>query len=97
MRGDRTFAYDLDMAHGAVNSRVVLLLRSIEAKPRRFSPVLKNTPHLEYKIIEDHEIFNVFESRRSCSVFKYESVYLDSNTGFFFPFTVVKPVNPSVI
>jgi hypothetical protein len=41
MRGDRTFAYDLDMAHGAVNSRVVLLLRSIEAKPRRFSPVLK--------------------------------------------------------
>jgi hypothetical protein len=45
MRGDRTFAYDLDMAHGAVNSRVVLLLRSIEAKPRRFSPVLKNTPH----------------------------------------------------
>jgi hypothetical protein len=22
-----------------------LLLRSIEAKPRRFSPVLKNTPH----------------------------------------------------
>lgn len=44
MRGDRTFAYDLDMAHGAVNSRVVLLLRSIEAKPRRFSPVFY-TPH----------------------------------------------------
>jgi hypothetical protein len=44
MRGDRTFAYDLDMAHGAVNSRVVLLLRSIEAKPRRFSPVFLYTP-----------------------------------------------------
>jgi hypothetical protein len=57
------------MAHGAVNSRVVLLLRSIEAKPRRFSPVLKNTPHLEYKTAEDHEIFDVFESRRRCSVF----------------------------
>ncbi len=33
MRVDKTFAYDLDMCHGAVNSRVVLLLRSIEAKP----------------------------------------------------------------
>jgi hypothetical protein len=33
MRGDKTFAYDLDMEGGAVNSRVVLLLRSIEAKP----------------------------------------------------------------
>ena len=33
MRGDKTFAYDLDMGLGAVNSRVVLLLRSIEAKP----------------------------------------------------------------
>ena len=61
MRGDRTFAYDLDMAHGAVNSRVVLLLRSIEAKPRRFSPVLKNTPHLKFKITEN---FEVLKSRR---------------------------------
>ena len=47
MRGDRTFAYDLDMAHGAVNSRVVLLLRSIEAKPYSLSFVLmKNTPFI---------------------------------------------------
>ena len=47
MRGDRTFAYDLDMAHGAVNSRVVLLLRSAEAKPRFFTSVLINkTPIL---------------------------------------------------
>jgi hypothetical protein len=54
MRGDRTFAYDLDMAHGAVNSRVVLLLRSIEAKPRRFSPVLKNTPHpFSYRLVRE--------------------------------------------
>jgi hypothetical protein len=55
MRGDRTFAYDLDMAHGAVNSRVVLLLRSIEAKPRRFSPVLKkNTPHpFNYRLVRE--------------------------------------------
>lgn len=34
MRGDKTFAYDLVISDGAVNSRVVLLLRSIEAKPR---------------------------------------------------------------
>lgn len=33
MRGVKNFAYDLDMIPGAVNSRVVLLLRSIEAKP----------------------------------------------------------------
>ena len=36
MRGVKNFAYDLDIPPGAVNSRVVLLLRSIEAKPRRF-------------------------------------------------------------
>jgi hypothetical protein len=50
MRGDRTFAYDLDMAHGAVNSRVVLLLRSIEAKPRRFSPVFSYTPSTQRQL-----------------------------------------------
>jgi hypothetical protein len=46
MRGDKTFAYDLDMGFGAVNSRVVLLLRSIEAKPQPLSFVFneKNTP-----------------------------------------------------
>ena len=33
MRGDESFAYDLIERLGAVNSRVVLLLRSIEAKP----------------------------------------------------------------
>jgi hypothetical protein len=33
MRGDESFAYDLIVRNGAVNSRVVLLLRSIEAKP----------------------------------------------------------------
>ena len=56
MRGDRTFAYDLDMAHGAVNSRVVLLLRSIEAKPRRFSPVFY-TPHpLNYCLVGVEEV-----------------------------------------
>lgn len=33
MRGDESFAYDLIVSFGAVNSRVVLLLRSIEAKP----------------------------------------------------------------
>ena len=33
MRWDKSFAYDLDMTLGAVNSRVALLLRSIEAKP----------------------------------------------------------------
>jgi hypothetical protein len=40
MRGDESFAYDLVVRYGAVNSRVVLLLRSIEAKPRspRFVP-----------------------------------------------------------
>jgi hypothetical protein len=42
MRGDKTFAYDLDMEHGAVNSRVVLLLRSIEAKPPLLSFVEKH-------------------------------------------------------
>jgi hypothetical protein len=33
MRRNRTFAYDLIVQYGAVNSRVALLLRSIEAKP----------------------------------------------------------------
>jgi hypothetical protein len=33
MRGDKSFAYDLVVRHGPVNSRVVLLLRSIEGKP----------------------------------------------------------------
>lgn len=32
MRGVKNFAYDLGMFVSAVNSRVVLLLRSIEAK-----------------------------------------------------------------
>ena len=45
MRGDKTFAYDLVMSLGAVNSRVVLLLRSIEAQPRWFSFV-EIHPHL---------------------------------------------------
>ena len=33
MRGDKSFAYDLVVQHGPVNSRVALLLRSIEGKP----------------------------------------------------------------
>ena len=45
MRGDKTFAYDLVISGGAVNSRVVLLLRSIEAQPRWFSFV-EIHPHL---------------------------------------------------
>lgn len=47
MRGDRPFAYDLVIEDGAVNSRVALLLRSIEAKPRFFTSVLiyTKTPH----------------------------------------------------
>lgn len=44
MRGDKTFAYDLDMEHGAVSSRVVLLLRSTEAKPPLLSFVPCTTP-----------------------------------------------------
>lgn len=43
MRGDKTFAYDLVVSHGAVNSRVALLLRSIEAKPP-WAVLYKNTP-----------------------------------------------------
>ena len=58
MRGDRTFAYDLDMAHGAVNSRVVLLLRSIEAKPRRFSPVFLYTPFI-YIYIDGRGLWDI--------------------------------------
>ena len=42
MRGDKTFAYDLVMGHGAVSSRVVLLLRSAEAKPPTLSFVEKH-------------------------------------------------------
>ncbi len=38
MRRNRTFAYDLIVHYGAVNSRVVLLLRSIEAKPKMSPP-----------------------------------------------------------
>ena len=45
MRGDKSFAYDLDISLGAVNSRVALLLRSIEAKPQRVRFVFY-TPHL---------------------------------------------------
>lgn len=33
MRGNDSFAYDLVVKHGGVNSRVALLLRSIEPKP----------------------------------------------------------------
>ena len=44
MRGDRPFAYDLVIEYGAVSSRVALLLRSAEAKPRFFLSVLTNTP-----------------------------------------------------
>ena len=40
MRRNRTFAYDLIVHYGAVNSRVVLLLRSIEAKPKMSPPSL---------------------------------------------------------
>ena len=42
MRGDRPFAYDLVIEYGAVSSRVALLLRSAEAKPRFFTSVLKS-------------------------------------------------------
>ncbi len=42
MRGDRPFAYDLVIEYGAVSSRVVLLLRSAEAKPRFFTSVLES-------------------------------------------------------
>lgn len=45
MRGDRPFAYDLVIGYGAVSSRVVLLLRSAEAKPRSFTSVPFWTPH----------------------------------------------------
>ena len=44
MRGDESFAYDLIVRHGAVNSRVVLLLRSIEAKPTSPRFVLYELP-----------------------------------------------------
>lgn len=42
MRGDRPFAYDLVIEYGAVSSRVALLLRSAEAKPRFFTSVLES-------------------------------------------------------
>jgi hypothetical protein len=46
MRGDRPFAYDLVIEYGAVSGRVVLLLRSAEAKPRFFTSVFRiKTPH----------------------------------------------------
>jgi hypothetical protein len=44
MRGDRTFAYDLVMRHGAVSGRVVLLLRSTEAKPFSLLSVRIHSP-----------------------------------------------------
>ena len=44
MRGDKTFAYDLDTPYGAVSGRVALLLRSTEAKPRWLCFVLTYTP-----------------------------------------------------
>lgn len=45
MRGDRPFAYDLVIEYGAVSGRVVLLLRSAEAKPRFFTSVfITKTP-----------------------------------------------------
>jgi hypothetical protein len=46
MRGDRTFAYDLVMRHGAVSGRVVLLLRSTEAKPFSLLSVRIHSPIL---------------------------------------------------
>ena len=49
MRGDRPFAYDLVIEYGAVSSRVALLLRSAEAKPRFFLSV-PETPHLSSSI-----------------------------------------------
>lgn len=33
MRGDKSFAYDLDVQRGIVSGRVALLLRSAEIKP----------------------------------------------------------------
>ena len=47
MRGDRPFAYDLVIEYGAVSSRVALLLRSAEAKPRFFTSVFKTPPLLK--------------------------------------------------
>jgi hypothetical protein len=44
MRGDRPFAYDLVIEYGAVSGRVVLLLRSAEAKPRFFTSVFYKHP-----------------------------------------------------
>lgn len=44
MRGDKTFAYDLNVAPGRVNSRVALLLRSIERKPACPSFVRLHSP-----------------------------------------------------
>jgi hypothetical protein len=44
MRGDRPFAYDLVIEYGAVSSRVALLLRSAEAKPRFFTSVPETPP-----------------------------------------------------
>ena len=44
MRGDESFAYDLIVSYGAVNSRVVLLLRSTERKRSRPRPVDFTSP-----------------------------------------------------
>ena len=48
MRGDRTFAYDLVMQLGAVSGRVVLLLRSTEAKPTLLLSVRIHSPTIVY-------------------------------------------------
>ena len=42
MRGDKSFAYDLIVRYGPVSSRVALLLRSAEGKPRFFTSVLES-------------------------------------------------------
>jgi hypothetical protein len=56
MRGDRPFAYDLVIEYGAVSSRVALLLRSAEAKPRFFTSVLESKlPILSLDYKEEEE------------------------------------------
>ena len=56
MRGDRPFAYDLVIEYGAVSSRVDLLLRSAEAKPRFFTSVLESKlPILSLDYKEEEE------------------------------------------
>jgi hypothetical protein len=70
MRGDRPFAYDLVTEDGAVNSRVALLLRSIEAKPRFLTSVLAyKTPHF-YSLIIYRLLEGVFTG------FKFKLIFL---------------------